>query len=151
MRLELADSEASAALGVALAAAPRPLWLWLQGDIGSGKTTIARALLQSLGVRGRIKSPTYALIESYVLPTGISAHHLDLYRIESREALASLGIRELLDRNHWLLIEWPELAGNCLPEPDLALKLSINADAGRTASIVARPELELTRWLSYPT
>lgn len=111
----------------------------LHGELGAGKTTFARALLQALGVQGRIKSPTYSLIESYAVDA-LAIHHLDLYRIADPGELEWLGLDELLGDHSLILIEWPERGGSELPAPDLILQLA-HAPAGR--DLVARP---LSAW-----
>lgn len=111
----------------------------LRGELGAGKTTFARALLQALGVQGRIKSPTYSLIESYAVDA-LAIHHLDLYRIADPGELEWLGLDELLGDHSLILIEWPERGGSELPAPDLILQLA-HAPAGR--DLVARP---LSAW-----
>lgn len=97
-----------------------PLVIYLQGDLGTGKTTFARALIHALGYRGRVKSPSYGLLESY-LAGGFNILHLDLYRIESPAELDYLAIRDLFDSNSILLIEWPEKGAGFLPPADLEL------------------------------
>ncbi len=92
----------------------------LEGQLGAGKTTFARALLGALGVGERIKSPTYSLIESYWVPD-LRVHHLDLYRIADVEELEWLGLPDLLEGTSLLLVEWPERGAGALPQPDLRL------------------------------
>ncbi len=95
----------------------------LHGDLGAGKTTFARALLRALGVGERVKSPTYSLIESYVVGD-LAAHHLDLYRIADPGELEWLGLADLAAGKHLILIEWPERAGNAAPPADLTVHLA---------------------------
>lgn len=102
----------------------------LQGDLGAGKTTFARALLRALGVEGRIKSPTYALLEPYTA-AGLSIAHLDLYRLNTPEEWASAGLRDVLAAPGLKLIEWPERAAPLLPTPDLTACLSVIDDTVR--------------------
>ena len=118
----LADAGATDALGGALAAhrPPRGV-LHLHGDLGAGKSTLARALLRSLGVRGTIRSPTYTLIERYALPGGGEAAHLDLYRLAAAGELDFLGLDELVAAADLWLVEWPERGGQQLPTADLTL------------------------------
>jgi tRNA threonylcarbamoyladenosine biosynthesis protein TsaE len=92
----------------------------LEGDLGAGKTTFARALLTSLGVGERVKSPTYSLIESYRAGE-LDAHHLDLYRIADAGELEWLGLSDLWSRASLVLVEWPERGRGALPEADLVL------------------------------
>ena len=108
----------------------------LRGDLGAGKTTFARALLNQLGVGARIKSPTYSLIESYEL-ADLAVHHLDLYRIADPGELEWLGLPDLATGNHLIVIEWPEKAAERLPQPDLVVHLE-HADAEREISLEAR-------------
>lgn len=96
--------------------------VYLQGELGAGKTTFARALLSMLGVGERIKSPTYSLIESY-RSGPLQVHHLDLYRIAHADELEWLGLPDLLDGPSLLLVEWPERAGAALPPADLVVAL----------------------------
>lgn len=109
--------------------------LHLAGELGAGKTTFARALLQALGVGERVKSPTYSLIESYRVD-GLDIHHLDLYRIADAGELEWLGLPERWGPNALLLIEWPERAGAVLPPPDMLLQLQ---HAGPLRSLVMLP------------
>jgi tRNA threonylcarbamoyladenosine biosynthesis protein TsaE len=95
----------------------------LCGDLGAGKTTLARAFLRELGVHGAIKSPTYALIEPYNLGDR-RVLHLDLYRIADPEELEFLGIRDVDTTQDILLIEWPQRGGDRLPKADLRISLS---------------------------
>ncbi|MSQ99505.1 MAG: tRNA (adenosine(37)-N6)-threonylcarbamoyltransferase complex ATPase subunit type 1 TsaE [Xanthomonadales bacterium] len=98
-----------------------PLVVYLRGDLGAGKTTFARALIQSLGYTGRVKSPTYGLLETYSAG-GMNILHLDLYRIDHPRDLEQLAIRDLFDEKSLLLVEWPEKGGNFLPPADLELQ-----------------------------
>ncbi|MGD9265419.1 MAG: tRNA (adenosine(37)-N6)-threonylcarbamoyltransferase complex ATPase subunit type 1 TsaE [Lysobacterales bacterium] len=94
-----------------------PLVIHLEGDLGAGKTTFARALIQALGHPGRVKSPTYGLMEHYILDK-FHVLHMDLYRIGDPDELAFLGIKDLLDERSLLLVEWPERGGDQLPAAD---------------------------------
>ncbi|MEO7325791.1 MAG: tRNA (adenosine(37)-N6)-threonylcarbamoyltransferase complex ATPase subunit type 1 TsaE [Dokdonella sp.] len=111
------------ALAACLAPAARAGGLvHLSGDLGAGKTTFARALLQALGVGERVKSPTYSLIESYRVDE-LDIHHLDLYRIADAGELEWLGLGDLWGAGALVLIEWPERGTGHLPPPDLAIEL----------------------------
>ncbi|MBF6617031.1 MAG: tRNA (adenosine(37)-N6)-threonylcarbamoyltransferase complex ATPase subunit type 1 TsaE [Candidimonas sp.] len=110
----------------------------LRGDLGAGKTSFARAFLRACGITGRIKSPSYALLESYNL-SNLYFYHLDFYRFSDPREWMDAGFREILDKNAVVLIEWPEHAGALLPPPDLDIKLDY-ADTGRRAKLTAHSE-----------
>lgn len=121
----------------------------LSGELGAGKTTFARALLQALGVGERVKSPTYSLIESYRAGE-LDIHHLDLYRLADPGELEWLGVSELWDAAALVLIEWPERAAGAMPPADLVLRLAHSA-AGRTLVAEAptpRGAVGLEGWVS---
>jgi tRNA threonylcarbamoyladenosine biosynthesis protein TsaE len=103
--------------------------LTLQGELGAGKTTFARYLIQGMGYLGRVKSPTYTLCEPYPLQLGSStteiiAHHFDLYRMRTPHEWQEAGFTEYFDLPGLCLIEWPEKAGNTLPLMDVQITLS---------------------------
>lgn len=130
----LADVDATDTLGHALAASrPTTAVVYLYGDLGAGKSTLARALLRGLGVQGAIRSPTYTLVERYPIPQG-EAWHLDLYRIADAAELDFLGLDEA-DATLWL-VEWPERAGSALPAADLRVELAADG-AGRRVRLQA--------------
>lgn len=127
LRRALPGEADTRAFGAGLAATlPAHLVIHLRGELGSGKTTLARALVQALQPGVRVKSPTYTLLESYPTPTR-ALHHLDLYRIGSALELESLGLRDL---EGVILVEWPERGGAAVPAPDLVLALTV-AGSGR--------------------
>ena len=133
---EAALAECAARFARALrAAGDEPLVLGLSGDLGSGKTTWARAMLRGLGYTGRVPSPTYTLLEQYVCD-GLTVVHLDLYRLRGDDELENLGLRDWLAApGTWTLIEWPErapqLAGRC----DLLLTFEVTAPGTRRVAI----------------
>lgn len=132
----LRSAEDTAALGAAIARAlgDRPgAVIYLEGPLGAGKTTLARGLLRALGVQGTIRSPTYTLLEPYDA-SGRTLVHLDLYRLREPGELESLGLRDYPRERCWWLIEWPERAGDRLPEPDLRVVLA-HDPAGRWARL----------------
>jgi len=132
--LWLPDVEATDALGARLAITrPAQAVVHLHGDLGAGKSTIARALLRALGVQGAIRSPTYTLVERYPLAEG-EAWHLDLYRIADPGELEFLGL-DSADVRLWL-VEWPERGAGALPRPDLTIELSMRGP-GRIARLHA--------------
>lgn len=134
MQFALPDSEATETLGRLLAAArPQPAVLHLHGELGAGKSTLARALLRALGVQGPIRSPTYTLVERYPVPGG-EAWHLDLYRIGAAGELDFLGLDG--DEATLWLVEWPERGAGALPVADLQVHLE-QAGSGRQARLEA--------------
>ena len=134
LRLELPLPADTDALGATLARAlpAQPVVAYLRGDLGAGKSSLARALLRELGVEGAIRSPTYTLVERYPLAGGDAAH-LDLYRIAAPGELEFLGLDELREARLWL-VEWPERGGAALPPADLDIELSV-LEGGRLAEL----------------
>ena len=133
MVFELPDSSVTEALGGALARAlPAAVHanavragapqqgvgqgavVYLQGDLGAGKTTCARSVLRALGVAGLVRSPTYTLVETYRLPK-ITCVHVDLYRLQALSEVDELGLRDMVGPGCLLLVEWPERGGAALP------------------------------------
>lgn len=144
--LLLPDAEATAKLAAALAAGrPARAVVYLQGPLGAGKSTLARAWLQALGVGGAIKSPTYTLVERYPIPGGEAAH-LDLYRLAAAAELDFLGLDELAAEATLWLVEWPERGLGSLPAPDLSLQLSVEGDGRRLVIDAGSPAGEA--WLA---
>jgi len=132
------DEAATAAFAKALANHPaigRAL-IELQGDLGAGKTTFVRHLLKSLGVEGRIKSPTYAVVEPYTLPE-MNIWHFDFYRFNDPREWEEAGLRDIFAATGLKLVEWPEKAGPHLPQPDLLLCLEVLPDDGRAVTLTA--------------
>ena len=143
IELLLAVANGTEQLGAALARtapwrAPQALTVFLHGELGAGKTTLARGLLRELGVQGTVRSPSYTLLESYE-PAGFRVLHLDLYRLSGAEELAVLGIRDELAPGVMLLIEWPERASEALPPPDLRLTYSLLGESRRVRLEGATP------------
>jgi len=136
MSLPLPDEAATLALGASLVRILKPGWVvYLRGDLGAGKTTLVRGLLRALGYEGRVKSPTYTLVESYKLSRFILQHY-DLYRmIDPREWLDA-GFRDDCNEATLCMVEWPEKAHGLLPKPDLEISLEV-AGEGRTAHVEA--------------
>lgn len=137
LSVELPDEAATAALaGQVAAAIDGGLVCYLQGPLGAGKSAFARALLHALGVSGRIKSPTYSLVESYPLGDA-QAWHLDLYRIADPDELEWLGMDALGEPGAVVLIEWPQRGAGALPAADVEVFLEY-AGTGRGAVLRAR-------------
>jgi len=133
--LHLNDEAATRALAVRLArTAPHPAVVFLHGDLGAGKSTLARAWLRELGVTGTVRSPTYTLLERYPLARGGEALHLDLYRIGDAGELEFLGLDEARDAL-WL-VEWPDRGAAGMPPADLHVRLSLDGP-GREATLAA--------------
>jgi tRNA threonylcarbamoyladenosine biosynthesis protein TsaE len=107
----------------------------LQGELGAGKTTLVRGLLRGLGHQGKVKSPTYTLVEPYELGER-RVYHFDLYRLGAAEELDDIGLRDYLDAEALCLVEWPERGTARLPAPDLQLVLNHAGDA-RTVALAA--------------
>lgn len=112
-----------------------PLVIYLQGDLGAGKTTFARAYIHALGFSGYVKSPSYGLLETY-RAGGQDILHLDLYRIEDPEELEYLALRDLYGANTVLMVEWPDRGKNHLPKPDLVLEFG---EKDETRFVICRP------------
>jgi tRNA threonylcarbamoyladenosine biosynthesis protein TsaE len=128
MRERTATPEETEGLGARLAAAralsPGALTVvYLQGELGAGKTTFARGFARAAGLAGVLRSPTYTLLEVYPLAAGTLVH-VDLYRVQSPAELESLGLRDFLLPGHVWLLEWPEHGAGCLPAADVLVILT---------------------------
>lgn len=149
MRLNAATAEETEACGARLAralpGAPPFLQVQLHGDLGAGKTTLARGFLRALGYSGVVRSPTYTLVETYALGA-ITVVHADLYRLLDAQEFAALGLRDLALDGHIWLIEWPERAGPWLAAADLDVLLQAHA-AFHSIEVRARTPAG-TQWLS---
>jgi tRNA threonylcarbamoyladenosine biosynthesis protein TsaE len=130
------DTQAFAAR---LAAHPQlaDAFIALHGDLGAGKTTLVRHLLRALGVQGRIKSPTYAVVEPYTTPAGLAVWHFDFYRFGDPREWEDAGFRDIFAGPGLKLAEWPENAAAMLPQADLAIHIDTQADASRQVRLQA--------------
>ena len=129
-----ADTEA---LGAALAPLLRPhLNIWLLGNLGMGKTTLTRGLLRALGHEGKVKSPTYTLIEPYVV-SRLDLYHFDFYRFTHAEEFLEAGLDEYFEGDGVRLVEWPDRAHPYLPAADLEVLLHVAPSGGRELSLRA--------------
>lgn len=109
----------------------------LQGELGAGKTTFVRHLLRALGVTGRIKSPTYAVVEPHLTPAGVAVSHFDFYRFTDPREWEDAGFRDLFAAPGLKLAEWPEHAAALLPTPDVVLRIAVQADGARAVTLRA--------------
>ena len=112
----------------------------LQGDLGAGKTTFTRHLLAALGVNGRVKSPTYAVVEPYALDNGLNIWHFDFYRFNDPREWEEAGFRDIFASSGLKLVEWPDKAGEYLPQADLVLAIEVVADDTRQVTLTAQTE-----------
>ncbi|MFG6449780.1 tRNA (adenosine(37)-N6)-threonylcarbamoyltransferase complex ATPase subunit type 1 TsaE [Roseateles sp. BYS180W] len=159
------DEEACAHFAQALAQCPQlqNLSIELHGELGAGKTTFVRHLLRALGVQGRIKSPSYAVVEPYQPPLlqGLSAHHFDFYRFSDPREWEDAGFRDIFAAPGLKLCEWPQKAAGVLPTPDLKLVLTLDLNDARLVrlqahsaqgqQVLAQLEALLSRYATPPS
>ena len=138
-QLDWADEAACEAWACQLAARPgiTQAFIALQGPLGAGKTTFVRHLLRALGVAGRIKSPTYTVMEPYRLADGSEAAHFDFYRFDDPREWADAGFRDVFARPGLKIAEWPEKAAGQLPVPDLRLQIEPGEGDQRRVTVQA--------------
>ncbi|MCU4676342.1 tRNA (adenosine(37)-N6)-threonylcarbamoyltransferase complex ATPase subunit type 1 TsaE [Catenovulum sp. 2E275] len=123
-KIQLQNPDATVKLGGQLAKTlTPPCVIYLIGDLGAGKTTLSRGIIQGFGFNGAVKSPTYTLVEPYQLEE-VNIYHFDLYRLADPEELEYIGIREYFDNNSISIIEWPEKGAQWLAEPDLIVNMT---------------------------
>ena len=146
------DEAATQHFAEALAALPEAAhaFIALHGDLGAGKTTLVRHLLRALGVTGRIKSPTYAVVEPYELPE-LSIWHFDFYRFADPREWEDAGFRDIFASTGLKLAEWPEKAGTVLPCADMDITLVTTPDAARNVTLRANTPTGLALLHAAPT
>lgn len=136
--MRLADTAATEKLGAAIAAQCSPqACIHLRGELGAGKTTLVRGFLRAMGYDGPVRSPTYTLVEPYLIDASI-VYHLDLYRLSDPEELEFIGVRDWVDAGV-LLIEWPEQAAGVVPAPTIDVVLKVVGDE-RDATLTYFPK-----------
>jgi tRNA threonylcarbamoyladenosine biosynthesis protein TsaE len=137
--LTLPSADATDALGAAIAPHLQAgMVIFLSGQLGAGKTALTRAMLRALGYEGRVKSPTYTLVELYTI-SRLNFYHFDFYRFNDPHEWAEAGFRDLFNETSVCLVEWPEKAGGLLPPADLVIHLGIRG-SGREAALTANNE-----------
>ncbi|SFW20359.1 tRNA (adenosine(37)-N6)-threonylcarbamoyltransferase complex ATPase subunit type 1 TsaE [Nitrosovibrio sp. Nv17] len=145
----LEGEAATLALGAELASLLHAgLVVFLEGDLGAGKTTLARGILQGLGYEGKVKSPTYNLVEVYEI-SRLYFYHFDFYRFDNPEEWEEAGFREYFNGESVCLVEWPEKAGASLPAADLRVRLGVAGTNHRHVEVQAPTEAGarcLKRW-----
>ena len=136
------DEVATQAFATALAGQPGlgQAVIELRGELGAGKTTLVRHLLRALGVQGRVKSPTYAVVEPYELP-GLSIWHFDFYRLNDPREWEDAGFRDIFAGPGLKLAEWPDKAAGYMPTADLVISLTVREDQTREVRLTAQSPL----------
>ena len=135
----LADENDTLKMGAELAMVLHPgLVFYLHGDLGAGKTTLVRAILRGLGYQGKVKSPTYTLVELYAV-SSLNLYHFDLYRFADPEEWEESGFREYFSPVTICLVEWPEKASGFLPPADVEITLHVR-DGGRALELMSITE-----------
>ena len=138
----LADEQATLNCGAKLAGLLRPgRTFFLVGDLGAGKTTLVRGMLRGLGFAGRVKSPTYTLVESYSI-SSLYMYHFDLYRFKHEQEWLDAGFNELFNKQNICLVEWPERAMSLLPKADVEIHLALEGEGRRVNMVSTKIKLE---------
>lgn len=137
LMLHLADEEAMLIFGGRLAEVTQGRGvIFLEGDLGAGKTTLSRGIIRGLGHVGAVKSPTFTLVEPYEIDE-VRAFHFDLYRLVDPEELEYLGVRDYFEGDALCLVEWPQLGAGFLPKPDLTITISPH-NGGRALNLLSQ-------------
>ena len=143
-KTHLHDEAGTLALGAAMARTLAPgLVIFLHGELGAGKTALARAMLHAAGHLGHVKSPTYTLVEPYTVTVAgvtLEIRHFDLYRLSGGEEFLEAGFRDEFDGRRVCIVEWPEKAGSMLQTPDIAVHLNVVGE-GREVELNALSDL----------
>ncbi len=140
MNVKIPDEQSMLDFGAALSkAAEHGAIIYLIGDLGAGKTTLARGFLRAYGHKGPIRSPTYTLVENYSL-SHREVFHIDLYRLSDPEEVEYLGLRDLITETSIGLIEWPEKAKDMIPPADISCSISFDGKASREINLSAYTE-----------
>ena len=138
----LNDEAATLHAATVLASQLRPgMVIYLHGDLGAGKTTLVRGILHALGHVGKVKSPTYTIVEPYTLALA-PCYHFDLYRFQDAEEWEAAGFRDYFNAGSLCLVEWPERAAEVLPPPDMDIRFDI-LPHGRVLHISSQQALAL--------
>lgn len=137
----LPDESSLLALAARLATTLKPgLVVYLQGNLGAGKTVFARGLIQALGYKGLVKSPTYSLVEPYSIDAKFTCYHFDLYRLSEPEEMEFTGSRDYFNPQSVCLVEWPEKATGYIPSADITCLLQYH-ESGRKIALKAASRL----------
>ncbi|HQS58157.1 MAG: tRNA (adenosine(37)-N6)-threonylcarbamoyltransferase complex ATPase subunit type 1 TsaE [Gallionellales bacterium 35-53-114] len=139
LTINLPDEAATATFAARFATTIQPgMVIYLRGDLGAGKTTLVRALLNALGYQGRVKSPTYTLLEQYEV-AGLQLRHFDLYRFRDASEWEAAGFGDEFDGSNICLMEWPDKAAGLIPPADIEIFFEILPE-GRNISLHARTD-----------
>lgn len=149
--LNWANENATQAFAQALAHSPaiKQAFIALHGDLGAGKTTLVRHLLRAMGETGRIKSPTYAVVEPYELPAA-NVWHFDFYRFADPREWEDAGFRDIFASPGLKLVEWPEKAATMLPVTDLDIALLAESETQRQVTLTARTPIGVALLQAVP-
>lgn len=142
MQLVLENTQETEAMGAALwRALPHKCLIFLHGDLGAGKTALVRGMLRAAGYQQTVKSPTYSLVEEYTLGDRL-LYHFDLYRLKDPEELEWMGMGDYLQQSALCCIEWPEMGKEYLPDAELEINLSHQADSRLIEINILAPQLK---------